>query len=150
MSMEEFSFILTTAFFATLAMTLFSYLMSQTFHQNFREPQLLNLLLDKLPHADFQVAKEHVIGWTIHFSIGFLFVFIFFQLRKIFSYDLSLATGIIFGTIAGLFGAIAWRLFFALHPNPPQVKKWHFLFHLIFAHIVFGGVMIWSLKMFNS
>jgi len=148
--MLAISKILTAALFATLAMTLFSYVTSRVLHHNFREPQLLNLLLDKLPSERFSLVKEHIIGWIIHFSIGGLFVFIFVQLRKFFNIDLSLETGIIYGTLAGILGAIAWRIFFALHPFPPQIKKWQFLFHLIFAHIVFGMVMIWCLKMLNS
>lgn len=141
------SIILTTGFFATLAMTFFSYTTSRIFKHNFREPELLNLLLDRLPKANLNISKEHVIGWAIHISIGCLFVYIFLQMDKLYTINFTWITGLLFGTIAGTFGAVVWRIFYALHPCPPKTKKWQFLIHLIFAHIVFGLVMIWCLNL---
>lgn len=140
--------ILTTSILATLAMTAFSYLFSYMVKGNHKEPQLLNYLLDKLPNNNSAICREHVYGWLIHFSIGFLFVAAFELLRFYFNISLSLVIGTIFGFIAGLIGISGWSIFFALHPNPPKNNKLLYFTQLIFAHIIFGITMVLALKSF--
>lgn len=140
--------ILSVGFLATLAMTAFSYFFSYLLKGNFKEPQLLNYLIDKMPKSTINVCREHILGWFIHFSVGFLFVIAFKIVGYLYALELSFRTGIIFGTLAGLIGVGAWSSAFALHPNPPSINKTLFYIQLIFAHIMFAIVMVLLLKAF--
>lgn len=138
--------ILTAGIFATIAMTALSYGLSHLFKSNFKEPQLLNYLIDKLPNFEINIAREHILGWALHFSIGFLFVTIFLILNNFYNFPLTILTGIIFGALAGLVGIAVWSTAFALHPNPPSINKPLYYIQLLAAHIVFGISMILVLQ----
>lgn len=144
--MDLISQILSVGIYATVAMTFISYVFSYVFHTNFKEPQLLNHLLDTLPRSNINLDREHVLGWVIHISIGCLFVTVFKVLQIYSSVTPSLQTGLIFGAIAGIFGISVWILMFALHPNPPKIKRQLFYIQLFLAHLVFGVVMVLTLK----
>lgn len=144
--MDYLSQIIIVGIYATAAMTAFSYVFSHVFKGNFKEPQLLNYLLDKYPSIKSSYCREHIIGWVIHFSIGCFFVTVFKILISIFAIPVSLQTGLIFGGIAGLVGVGVWHFMFYLHPNPPRIKKSVFYMQLFIAHLIFGVIMIWSLN----
>lgn len=133
---------------ATIAMTAFSYSFSYIFKGNFKEPQLLNYLLDKLPKNPTSICREHIYGWLIHISTGILFVVIFKIVTNSVIIELSLWNGILVGLLAGIFGVAVWKVFFMLHPNPPANNKPMFYFQLILAHIIFGMVMVYLLRFF--
>lgn len=147
--MELVSKILTVGIFATSAMTFTSYLFSYLLKGNFKEPKLLNSLLDHLPSLYARFSKNNVVGWVIHFSIGCFFVLVFEILRSLFSIELSFKTAIIFGIVAGTIAIIVWSLMLNLHPHPPAIKRKMFYFQLIFAHLVFGIIMIECLQLFD-
>lgn len=138
--------ILTAGIFAILAMTALSYGLSYLFKGNFKEPQLLNYLMDKLPNTKATIAREHILGWALHFSIGFLFVAIFLILNNFYNFPLTILTGIIFGVVAGSVGIAVWSSAFALHPNPPSTNRLLYYIQLMLAHIVFGVSMILVLQ----
>ncbi len=130
---------------ATIAMTLFSYLFSYLANDNYKEPQLLNYLIDTLPSVKASICREHILGWTIHFSIGILFVAVYQILETLAVLDFSIISASIFGFIAGLVGIVGWSIGFAVHPSPPKINKLLFFLQLIIAHIIFGGTMGWLL-----
>lgn len=140
--------IITVGILATIAMTVFSYGFSYIFNGNFKEPQLLNYLIDKLPKNTSSICSEHIYGWLIHICTGILFVIIFKIVTNFIIIDLSFWNGFLTGLLAGLFGVGVWSVFFTLHPNPPSNNKLMFYFQLIFAHIIFGIVMVYLLGLF--
>jgi len=127
---------------STIAMTIFSYTISYITNNKFEEPQLLNILIDKLPRANFSLSREHILGWGLHLFIGIVFVGSFFLLDYIFNINFTLSTGVIFGFFAGLIGVCFWSICFAVHPNPPDIKRNIYYLQLIPAHIIFGITMI--------
>ena len=60
---------------ATTAMTLFSYAISKTFHDQYKEPVLLSYVLDNIPTKNSTFFD--FTGWLIHYIIGFLFISIY-------------------------------------------------------------------------
>ena len=143
--MDYISEIVTTGIIATLGMTAFSYIFSYIFKSNFKEPQLLNILIDRLQLFRSSIHREHILGWTIHFSIGMFFVIVFLLLLFYKLVDFSLITGLLFGLGAGLVGVCVWSFVFLVHRNPPDIKRWLFYIQLIIAHIIFGIIMIYYL-----
>jgi|SRR5690606_25483829 len=138
--------ILTIGIFSTLAMTAFSYLFSYVFNGNFKEPQLLNYLIDKHPAVKMPICREHIYGWTIHFFVGMLFVILFKICLFYNIVDMTIKTGVAFGFLAGIVGVTGWITFLSLHPNPPAIKRIVFYSQLIFVHVVFGTVMVWLIQ----
>lgn len=142
MEMKLISEIVTIAILATLAMTAMSYVFTYIFKGNFKEPQLLNCLIDRLPKVNRPICSEHIYGWSIHFFIGILFV-ILFKICLFYNVaDVTLKAGAIFGFLAGVVGVAGWITFFSLHPDPPSINKVMFYSQLIFVHIIFGIVMV--------
>ncbi len=133
--------IISVGIVATIAMTLFSYIFSYLANDNYKELQLLNYLIEALPSVKIAICREHILGWTIHFSIGILFVAIYSLLQIYTEIDFSILSGSIFGFVAGLVGIGGWSMGFVLHPFPPKINKLLFFIQLLFAHLVFGFTM---------
>ncbi len=129
--------ILVSAVVGTTAMTLFSYILSDTENKNLREPEILGQLIKRLPN---DVSKKSALsaGWLAHYAIGVLFVAIYHELWKREHIQPSIESGALLGTASGIVGVVSWKIFFESHPNPPVKDLKFFLYHLIFAHAVFG------------
>lgn len=134
--------ILSIGLIATLAMTAFSYAMSYFTNCKLKEPQLLNILINRTSATHLSLDKEHVVGWALHILVGMLFVGTFVILHALFNFSISLLTGVVFGFSAGLVGVCFWSITFYLHPNPPAINRTIYYIQLIPAHILFGITMI--------
>jgi riboflavin transporter FmnP len=130
--------ILAAGFAATSLMTVFSYLVANWRKSQFREPELLNMLLSRASLTSLKIPKNHIAGWLIHFAIGFLFVLIFDLIWRYSELEVSLLSGAGLGFIAGIIGIIGWNVFFKLNSNPPQIDFKDFYIQLLIAHVIFG------------
>ncbi len=141
--------ILVSAIVGTTAMTLFSYLLSDSKNKNLREPEILGQLLKRLPN---HVSKKSALcaGWLAHYAIGVLFVAIYHELWKRVHIPPSIASGALLGTASGIVGAVARKWSFEAHPNPPAKDLKLFLYHLIVAHAVFGVFSASTYKLMRS
>lgn len=144
--MSFVSDILIAGVFATIAMTFFSYGLSFFLNSNFKEPQIINLLIYKDSSSQSFVKRHDIIGWLVHFIVGVVFVTVFKLIRIYFDVELSYFNGLIYGFLGGLLGVFIYTLAFALHPNPPVDNKISFFCQLVVAHIIFGVVMLFFLK----
>ena len=120
----------------TSVMTLFSYLVSELQKENFREPEILARLLYRIaPQINKQFS--HVAGWSLHYSVGFLFAICYAKLwgRKKGS---SVRSGLLLGGLTGILAIIVWKTTLAMHPSPPKIKFRRFYGHILVAHLVFG------------
>lgn len=134
---------------ATIIMTFFSYFYSEVKNEKFKEPQLINILINRLPNSSISIDKHHILGWFLHFLIGFIFTAIFFLIWKFTNLSISWLSGIILGFFAGLLGVLGWRIAFSVHPNPPEIQFSKFYIQLIVAHILFGLGCVGFLKIFQ-
>lgn len=123
---------------ATSLMTLFSYIWSGIYASKFKEPQLLNLLIQSSTTLKLNPGKRNVTGWIIHYIIGWFFVLCFDIIWRNTSLEPSFGNGALLGAIAGLIGISGWKIFFKLNANPPDIKFGEFYFQLFIAHIIFG------------
>ncbi len=129
--------ILISALVGTSAMTLLSYLVADSKNKNFREPEILGKLINRLPEPNSKELTQRA-GWGLHYGIGILFVLFYNQLWKQTNVKPSITSGILLGGASGVVGVTGWKLMFATHPNPPAKKLKPFFGHLVLAHIVFG------------
>lgn len=131
---------------ATTAMTLLSYAFSATFRELYKEPLLLKYLLQRLG-SKLTANTEEVLGWLIHYVVGFLFVLCFQLLLEFEVVTLSFLSGVLFGAVAGLFGIGWWHIMFKLSHFPKIDFKGYYR-QLFFVHVVFGVVVVYTYKLF--
>ena len=129
--------ILISSIVGTSAMTIFSYLVSASEKKNFREPEVLGKLIERIPKSTSRDTGK-IAGWGLHYAIGFLFVASYSELWKRKKIKPSITSGAFLGAASGLAGITAWKGMFEAHPNPPAKNLKPFFGHLMLAHIVFG------------
>jgi len=142
MIIEKIIHIVAVGFFATIAMTIFSYVLSYFTSNELEEPQLLNKLINNHPGNSYIMNKEHSVGWAIHLFIGILFVAVFEVLLTLQVLNSTLLTGVLFGLVAGCVGVAFWWSAFTLHPKPPHINRTLYYAQLVPAHIIFGITMV--------
>ena len=122
----------------TTLMTSFSYLVAQSQKENFREPELLAILLRRLiPELNKKYSK--IAGWNIHYAVGIAFAMIYAALWEKSKLKASVKSGLLFGGLSGLLAIVVWNATFRLHPAPPNVEFKRYYGHLFVAHLVFGA-----------
>ncbi len=128
-------------------MTAFSYGASRHERKQFREPELLNKLLDRMPGSPAIPTKSPA-GWLVHYGVGIFFTTVYDQLWQRNIGKPTLANGLLLGTISGLVGIGGWMLAFRLHPRPPKTDYTGHYKQLLIAHMIFGvGAVLGYTKM---
>ena len=124
---------------ATSVMTAFSYILAEIRDKQFREPELLNMLLSRSDLFRLKLSKNSIAGWILHYLIGWMFVILFEVIwsLEIFSFS-TLISGVILGFIAGIIGIFSWKFMFWISKNPPKITWSEYYIQLIIAHILFG------------
>lgn len=123
---------------ATSGMTLFSYALSSLKKQQFREPQLLNTILNDSSIITISFNKNHGLGWLIHYTIGLIFTVLFYFLYKINWLELDALPTFLFGIGIGLVGVIGWKSMFSVFKSIESIPLGKFYFHLVLAHLTFA------------
>lgn len=120
----------------TSIMTLFSYLISNWLNKQFKEPLLLNILLQRSKFVDKDISP--LSGWILHYAVGAIMVSIYHLIWTYTSINPTILIGSIFGFISGFPAVAVWKAVFTMHSNPPNIDfKAHYM-QLIIAHILFG------------
>lgn len=125
------------AFLSTTTMTLFSYAISASFRDLYKEPVLLQFVLSQL---DIEMCSktERIMGWLIHYFIGLVFVVGYLIPIELGWYQISWVSGLVFGILIGLTGIIGWKIMFWLSGHEPMSQPLIYYTQLLFAHIIFG------------
>ncbi len=135
----------------TTLMTMYSYFVSRKEKEQYREPELLNALIDRskyLPAIEHK--KIHPAGWGAHYAIGALFVLSYKILWEKSLDKPTLLKTLIIGAISGTIGIISWKIFFSEHDNPPSNYRHGYYRQLFYAHIVFSSVAILTYRQLPS
>lgn len=139
--------LLISTIIATSVMTIFSYAISSRFGELYKEPLLLAYLISKTQLIVSDTLKN-VLGWVIHYLIGFLFVLGYHLLWKYHILPLNLEIGILLGAISGIIGILGWTLMFKTANNEPDIDYKGYYFQLFFAHILFALTAVLIYKLF--
>ena len=81
--------IITTTIAATSMMTVFSYVISESFQKLYKEPVLLEFLMSSF-HFELTASQKKVAAWCVHYLVGLLFAIIYY-LPVILEYALQIA-----------------------------------------------------------
>jgi hypothetical protein len=136
MNSTEFKKVFFSGIIGTSAMTIFSYLVSVLMNGNFREPEIMTILIKNiLPNAT-QYAPY--LAWSVHYFIGFIFVFFYVRLWDRNKLKPNIESGMFLGAVSGIVGIIGWYFTLKIHPELPVKYPKHFFILLFFAHIMLG------------
>jgi len=119
----------------TLVMTLFSYVMSESFRKLFTEPILINYVI-RLSRAEITPRMTSALGWILHFFAGLLFVLPYHWFAE--NWLATFVGWLILGAISGIVGIVAWMFIFRLAESRPRVAFKEYYGQLFFAHIFFA------------
>ncbi|AWH84099.1 hypothetical protein HYN59_02780 [Flavobacterium album] len=140
--------ILIAAFSATNIMTTFSYLVSISFKKLFKEPVMLNFILEGAG-INLKGRMKKVSGWLAHYLIGFAFVLVYESVWHYTNVKFGFVSGIAFGIISGVVGVSCWRLIYRLPDGKRHVPSKEYGIQLFFGHIVFAVAVVVAFKIFN-
>jgi hypothetical protein len=135
--MNQVSKTTVTALVGTSFMTANSYLMSEIFGENFREPQHLATMIGRLAPKLSKHAKQ-LAGWGAHYAMGFVFAAIYVEMWESHKIKHSILNGIALGLVSGILGFLIWKGTFKAHPLPPSLHFDHYYLQRIPAHVVFA------------
>ena len=132
---------------ATSVMTLFSYAVSASFRELYKEPVLLTFILTKL-HIEVSPNTKSILAWLLHYVIGLLFViaYHFMWIYNLAAFLWSIA--LLFGAISGIIGILGWAMMFKAVDQKPNIDIKGYYLQLFFAHVIFGLVAFLVYKMF--
>lgn len=133
----DISKIVTSGIGGTSLMSLFSYLVSGGKHKNFKEPEILGDLIQRVAPA-LSKQQANIGGWALHYAAGAAFTAIYDQIYEKTPLKPSVKSGAVLGALSGLAGIAVWRATIAAHPNPPLKNYKAYYAHLLLAHIFFG------------
>jgi len=126
------------AFSGTAFMSAFTYGLSNLLHKNFRQPVILDSILERL-QLDLSQPIRRILGWLLHFLAGLVFV-VLYQLLVWHNKpeNITWLSGLVLGSISGIAGILVWMFVLTNLQHRLKVDKKAFYLHLFFAHIVFG------------
>jgi hypothetical protein len=124
----------------TLAMTLFTELVSAIFKKPFHVVQILSRMLRRRDNPELLAGKyvSYSIAMIVHYTIGILFSYAFNFFLKQGLLQLTLWNALLFGILAGLIGVLGWRIVLAIHPNPPKIIPSQYLLVIWVGHLIFA------------
>jgi len=135
------------AFSATNIMTTFSYLLSATYKRLFKEPVMMNFVLEGV--GIHLKGRWHKIGgWIAHYIIGFAIVISYEAIWRYTSVKFGFVSGIIMGVLTGLIGIMCWRAIYltSIHED---VSRRSYYIQLFFGHIIFACAVVIAFKIFK-
>ena len=135
------------AFSATNIMTTFSYLLSTNYKKLFKEPVMMNFILEGIRiHLK---GKGHTVGgWIAHYIIGFALVISYELIWRYTAVEFGFVSGIIFGIVSGFIGIMCWRAIYltSIHED---VSRRSYYIQLFFGHILFAIAVVIAFKIFK-
>lgn len=129
--------ILISSIAATSAMTLFSYAVSASARELYKEPVLLSYILGHL-HLEVSPNIKNILAWILHYIIGLGFVIAYHFLWTYNILELTWPIGILLGAISGIIGIITWFILFKMIPQKPTIDFKGYYLQLFGAHLIFG------------
>jgi hypothetical protein len=140
--------IMIAAFSATNIMTTFSYIISLSYNRLFKEPVMLNFILDNMG-ITLKGKWKKAGGWLAHYIIGFFFALIYETLWRYTGIKFGWLSGIAFGIASGVVGIIGWHIIYRLPDEKPVAHLREYYLQLFFAHIIFACAVVIAFKIFD-
>lgn len=122
---------------ATSAMTLFSYAVSASFRELFKEPLLLNYFLHN-SGIKLSNTSKNTLSWLFHYGIGAIFVTVYHYFWTQNIVQLSFSDAFLLGVVSGVISILSWMIFFEISHYQPPINFRGFYLQLFAAHLIFA------------
>lgn len=132
---------------ATSLMTLFSYVVSASARELYKEPVLLTYILTMFG-MEVSSGLKIILAWILHYLIGLAFVVAYHYLWVYNVLEISLPVAFLLGSISGIIGILGWVMMFAVTPKKPNIDFKGYYLQLFVAHVIFGIVAFSVYKLF--
>lgn len=131
----------------TLAMTSFAEIMAHLLKKPYFVVIILATMLPFRRDLSPPKATTYIGATILHYAIGVGFAYAYLWLMQEGVITNDTPTALLYGVAIGIIAIIGWRLFFAIHPNPPLVKPIYFAM-IWLGHIVLSiiGAGVFSLN----
>ena len=130
--------IVAASIIGTSFMTLYSYHRSRKENQQYREPVLLNKLINRSKLLPVTVGDNNPAGWVSHYAVGLTFVLVYYALWKKALHSPGPLRSLTIGTVSGGIAIAAWKTMFAVNDNPPANNRQGYYRQLFVAHLIFS------------
>lgn len=137
---------------ATAAMTAFLYLLSFATHRVMKVIRILGTMLTNRTQPDGSLSEAtstKVYGTVAHYLVGIIFALFYIALWHSGVGLINASWGFLFGLAHGLIAMFLWYLFFLVHPRPPLIPFRTYLITLVFAHIIYGLVLNYTVYLLD-
>lgn len=121
---------------ATSIMTLFSYAVSASARELYKEPVLLTYILTALG-IEVSMQVRIISGWILHYLIGLAFVIAYHFLWTYDIFEMSWPSTLFLGAISGVIGIVGWIIMFTIAPKKPDINFKGYYAQLFVAHVIF-------------
>lgn len=132
---------------ATSVMTLFSYAVSASARELYKEPVLLSYILTSLK-IEVSPKTRSFLGWLLHYLIGVAFVILYHLLWFYDIAEISWISALLFGVASGIIGILGWIFLFTIVSQKPNIDFKGYYIQLFFAHIIFAVIAFVIYKLF--
>ena len=122
---------------ATSAMTLFSYAVSASFRELFKEPLFLNYFLHN-SGIKLSNTSKNTLSWLFHYGIGAIFVTVYHYFWTQNIVQLSFSDAFLLGVVSGVISILSWMIFFEISHYQPPINFRGFYLQLFAAHLIFA------------
>jgi len=138
---------------ATAAMTAFLYLLSYATHRVMKVIKILGTMLLSRTQPDGSLSdavSTKAVGTVAHYAVGVFFAVVYLALWDSGVGSLTASWGLLLGFGHGIIAMVVWFFFFMVHPKPPLLALQTYLITLIFAHVVFGLVVTYTVYLLEQ
>ncbi|WP_276373647.1 hypothetical protein [Chryseolinea sp. H1M3-3] len=125
----------------TAVMTAVMYSIAYLANDRFKVVKILGTMLTFQTTTEKGLSDQPsaiVVGIIAHYLVGIGFTFVYFWLWTNNYVGEDFFTASWLGLINGIVGAIGWRIFIAIHPNPPRLSLAQYLVAIVFGHVFFA------------
>ncbi|KDN55663.1 hypothetical protein [Flavobacterium seoulense] len=122
---------------ATSVMTIFSYLVSASFRELYKEPVLLSYCISSF-NISLSDKVKRILSWLIHYGIGFMFVLGYHLIWEYRIIEKSWLSALILGIISGIIGIASWLSIFKISKYEPNIDFKGYYLQLFIAHVLFA------------
>lgn len=137
----------------TAVMTIFVYVTAFLTRKELRVIHILGTMLTDWKNPVRSVKPSGLrlfVGTVCHFLVGVFFGYIYYLLWKNGIGKPDFRNSVIFGVINGFVAIGVWRVFFAVHPNPPAIQIIPYLRTIFYGHIFFSTTTVASFNLISS
>ena len=135
---NEYIIVVISGLLATAAMTIFTIVTFFVMKRPYNVIRILGNMLMFQPYTvtrHFAPPRQRILATFLHYAIGIIFAWGFQHYVMEGEDDVKMAS-LVYGIVIALIAIAGWRLFFFLHPGPPDISLKTYLLVIAAGHLI--------------